>query len=96
MMQLRNVICICIGEQLFKFCNNFAGGKNWALFRPATQSTTLNDSPGSAASQAVDGDTWSGSTTHYSDYNPWWKVQLAFTIWVTNVEIVNDDDDKGM
>ena len=96
MMQLGNIICIYIGGQLFDFCIYFAGGKNWALFRPATQSTTLNDYPGNAASQAVDGDTWSGSTTHYSDNNPWGKVQLAFTIWVTNVEIVSDDDDKGM
>ena len=69
---------------------------NWALLGNATQSTTFNDSPASQASHAVDGIIWTTSTTYNTDDHPWWKVRLALTIWVTHVEIVTDDRDKGM
>ena len=57
---------------------------NTALFRPATQSSTYG---GSTAHYAVDGGCNSWSTTSYSDLTPWWKVQLTYPIWVTQVEI---------
>ena len=69
---------------------------NWALLGNATQSTTLNDNPSSRASRAVDGKLWTKSTTHYTDDHPSWKLRLALPIWVTHVEIVNVDRDKGM
>ena len=66
-----------------------AGDENFALFRPASQSSTVE---GMVASRAVDGnsvDDSSVTATHNEDYSPWWKVQLDFPIWVTSVEITN-------
>ena len=68
------------------------GHMNFALLRPATQIST--NSQGSPhydweASNAVDGDISTCSMADYVDYHPWWKVQLAFPVWVTRVEIIN-------
>ena len=65
------------------------GTQNYALFRPAFQSSTWE---GSVAPKAVDGnamDDTSCAITYDADYNPWWKVLLAYPIWVTHVEITN-------
>ena len=65
-------------------------GINFALYRPATQSSTLRDF---VASKAVDGITNDGSSISHTavsgDYHPWWKVELAYPVWVTHVEIIN-------
>ena len=66
-----------------------ADGTNYALSRPASQSSTLN---GLLAGKAVDGisdDESSISHTMRVDYHPWWKVELAYRLWVTHVEITN-------
>ena len=67
----------------------FSGEMNFALFRPATQSSTHLQM---VATKAVDGDDLNDSSctaTETGDYNPWWKVQLAYPVWVTHVEITN-------
>ena len=53
----------------------------------------LGDSP---ASQAVDGNIFARSITHFDDYNPWWKVWLARPVWVAHVEIAYSDSRKDM
>ena len=63
---------------------------NFALFQLASQSSQT--SPGRSASKAVDGDEATLPHTELDDSRPWWKVRLAYPIWVTNVEIVNTDD----
>ena len=63
---------------------------NLALFRPATQSSTQ---PGYIANKAVDGNAGDVSTsaiTDYFDKQPWWKVQLAYPVWVSQVEVTGD------
>ena len=71
------------------FC--LKGEENFALFRPATQSSTfVFNSISWEASLAVDGGTvdgYSASATALGDLQPWWKVQLASTVQVTRVEI---------
>ena len=62
-------------------------GENVALFRPATQSSTVAPYD---ASYAVDGDNSSFSLT--DGEHPWWKVQLAEPLWVSQVEIINNVD----
>ena len=65
----------------------FADGINLALFRPAYQSSTYLNL---VASFAVDGITDNDISAHtLSDCNAWWKVHLAFPVWVTHVEITN-------
>ena len=67
----------------------FTGDVNFALNRPASQSTTQLDR---VAGYAVDGITDNDklcSHTATGDIHPWWKVQLAFPINVTHVEITN-------
>ena len=67
----------------------FTGDVNFALNRPANQSTTRLDN---VAGYAVDGITDNDDLcTHTAtgDIHPWWKVQLAFPINVTHVEIMN-------
>ena len=71
-----------------------AGHLNFALLRPATQISTYSYSQGGShynweASNAVDGDIGTCSMTDYIDRHPWWKVQLAYPVWVTRVEIIN-------
>ena len=48
---------------------------------------------GTEASKAVDDNlaTYTGTMTgdNHGDYRHWWKVQLAYPIWVTQVEIIN-------
>ena len=64
-------------------------GENFALLRPATQSSTWTDM---VASKAVDGnavDDTSYTATDDGDFNPWWKVQLANLIWLSHVELTN-------
>ena len=63
--------------------------QNYALNRPASQSTSWVI--GMPASEAVDGDLSENSVsgTDTGDLTPWWKVQLAAPIWVTHVEIHN-------
>ena len=61
-----------------------SGAVNLALRRPATQSSTQGSSY--RASKAVDG-TDSFSATGRYDFRPWWKVQLAYPVWVGQVEI---------
>ena len=70
--------------------------QNFALLRPATQSSTWRDM---VASKAVDGnavDDISCTATDDGDYSPWWKVQLAYPIWVTHVEITNRKREGGL
>ena len=54
--------------------------------RPATQSSTK---PAFDANKAVDGDINSHSMTNIGDRHPWWKVRLAYPVWVTQVDITN-------
>ena len=69
---------------LMSFEENFY--VNVALFRPATQSSLLR-SP-FFADKSVDGNTGgTASSTAFHDQSPWWKVQLAHRIWVSQVEI---------
>ena len=64
----------------------FKGGYfvNMGLSRPATQSSTdrLQD-----ANDAVDGVTSPWAVIDFYDLQPWWKVNLAYPIWVSQVEI---------
>ena len=64
------------------------GDKNYALLRPASQSSTFGTF---YASQAVDGDDVDDDSCSATldDIHPWWKVQLDIPIWVTSVEITN-------
>ena len=62
-----------------------AGQTNLALFRPATQSSTYD---ANEANRAVDGDISSAALTGGGIRHPWWKVQLAYPVWVTRVEII--------
>ena len=75
------------------------GSRNFALFRLASQSSTFEWSGNIwVASRAVDGDTVDGnsiSSTDYGDPQPWWKVQLAYPVWVSHVEITNNDNDQS-
>ena len=64
-------------------------GENFALLRPASLSSGYS---GLEASKAVDGNKATFSHTHANDLRPWWKVHLAYPIWVQHVEIVNTDD----
>ena len=64
-----------------------ADGINHALSCPAYQSTTQSSS--FAAGKAVDRNEATMSHTQVGDYNPWWKVELAFPIRVTHVVITN-------
>ena len=67
----------------------YADGMNYALFRPASQSSTHRDF---VAGKAVDGDVNNFSSISHTldgDYHPWWKVELAHPIPVTHVEITN-------
>ena len=68
--------------------SSLPGDINFALSRPATQSSTfLGAGSNWEASRAVDGDTTTSSATDDGDFKPWWKVQLVYPIWVTHVEI---------
>ena len=71
---------------------NLTGDTNLALLRPATQSSTIL---GYEASMAVDGDIASFSMTAGGDIQPWFKVELAYPVWVTRVEIINDVNPGG-
>ena len=66
------------------------GEINFAIFRPTAQSSTYT---GFEASKAVDDDVATSSGTYtgdlHGDYRHWWKVQLAYPIWVARVEIIN-------
>ena len=69
---------------------HFVDSINFALLRPAYQSSTFGNR---TASLAVDGITADDLGAHTGDdYHSWWKVQLAFPVWVTHVEIVNRND----
>ena len=67
-------------------CGFFKGNVNVALLRPAIQSSIYMDDE---ARNAVDGviDIHHRATTAHYDFNPWWKVKLAYPIWVGQVEI---------
>ena len=57
---------------------------NLALKRPAYQSSTKSTM---RASRAVD-ERWNAeSSTDYGDFRPWWKVQLAYPVWVLRVRL---------
>ena len=74
----------------------FSSGENFALLRPATQSSMWEDY---VASKAVDGnavDDSSCAITNTGDYKPWWKVQLAYPISVTHVELTNRQPSGGV
>ena len=65
------------------------------MFRPAIQSSTYEDAAGLwEAERAVDGkdvgDRFT-SSTDTNDDQPWWKVHLAYAVWVSFVEITNYD-----
>ena len=61
---------------------------NIALQRPASQSDTYATN---VAANAVDGKVEFGyrSTTENGDLHPWWKMHLAYPIWVYQVEITS-------
>ena len=61
---------------------------NLALSRPANQSSTW-PAYMYEASNAVDGDVDTFSATNDYDFQPWWKVQLAYPVWVSQVEITS-------
>ena len=66
------------------------GALNVPLQRPASQSSTFVEY---TADLAIDGDAESScSVTDYWDFHPWWKVQLAYPLWVTHVELTNRKD----
>ena len=70
---------------------------NWAVFRPAMQSSTF---AGADAARAVDGNTsgsWSdGSLTHTNgEARPWWRVDLLGRRRVEKVDIWNRTDCCG-
>ena len=63
----------------------FPGGTlNFALRRPASQSSIHRHHK---AGLAVDGNAESFSITGDRDFHLWWKVQLAYPVWVTHVHI---------
>ena len=62
-------------------------GNNFALFRPASQSSTHKDA--SIAVDGIDDNDQAHSHTFPGDSKPWWKVGLAYPIWVSHVEITN-------
>ena len=47
------------------------------------------------ANKAVDGDINTFSITENEDFYPWWKVNLAYPVWVTRVEIINEKEPSG-
>ena len=61
---------------------------NFALFRPAYQSSTFMDYK---ANRSVDGITVGDVCSHTDPQQipTWWKVGLAYPIWVNHVEITN-------
>ena len=70
---------------------------NWAVFRPATQSSTF---AGADAARGVDGNTsgsWSdGSLTHTNgDATPWWRVDLLGRRRAERIDIWNRTDCCG-
>ena len=67
----------------------YAEHMNYALFRPANQSSTLSNGVAGKAVDGISDDESSISHTLDGDYHPWWKVELAYPIWVTHVEITN-------
>ena len=78
------------GKMNYRYIYNLmtlTGAENVALLRPATQSSTVT---AYHANYAVDGDNSSFSLTY--DEHPWWKVQLAEPLWVSQVEIINNVD----
>lgn len=72
--------------------------RNVALGKPATQSSTFQNSSGFAASNAVDGylfsqmwPAWRLAHTN-SEYQPWWKVDLLDNLFINQVVIYNRND----
>ena len=65
----------------------FAGDVNLALFRPTNQSSTFDDEW--VAGNAVDGDANTYAGTANEVYSSWWKVRLAYPVWVARMEIIN-------
>ena len=89
---------IAVALELLQFCTKpwictcaskvtITGYTNFALLQPATESSAYSSSFG--VNNGVDGDISSVATTAVGDLHPWWKVQLAYPIWVTRVEIIN-------
>ena len=70
-------------------CVYFVDGKNQALFRPASQSSTYMSFEASFAVDGIAAGDASYSHTNGGEYHPWWKVQLAYPICVAHVEITN-------
>jgi|YNPMSStandDraft_1061717.scaffolds.fasta_scaffold13740_4 hypothetical protein len=71
-----------------------SGTSSAALNKPATQSSTYSVAE---ASRAVDGNTdgnyWNGSVTHTnSEYQPWWRVDLASEIPIHDIVLFNRSD----
>lgn len=75
-------------------------GRNMALKRPASQSTTYPneiDANRAQASRAVDGNTSgaysSGSVSHtLYETRPWWQVDLGGLVWIDEVRVWNRTD----
>ena len=67
----------------------FIGYRNYAFLRPATQSSTHGNMVAELAVDGIADNDTSLSHTASGDSSPWWKVQLAFPIWVTHVEVTN-------
>ena len=77
---------------MFYVTNNpvIVGGIIYALFRQASQSSTIsNRRAASEAEYGISDNDDSFMHTGFGDYSPWWKVQLAYPTWVREVEITN-------
>ena len=82
-------IFLCRRQNVCRHLFFNAGDTNYALLRPANQSTTHKDYVAGKAVDGISDDESSMSHTLDGDYHPWWKVELAYPIWVTHVEITN-------
>ena len=82
-------IFLCRRQNVCRHLFFNAGDTNYALLCHANQSTTLKDYVAGKAVDGIPDDESSMSHTLDGDYHPWWKVELAYPIWVTHVEITN-------
>ena len=67
----------------------YSSGKNIAIGKIATQSTTYNNMTNFAANSAVDGTDTTFSHTAGSDKASWWTVKLGGMFPIMSVKILN-------
>ena len=67
----------------------YEDGMNYALSRPASQSSTHKNFVAGKAVDGISDDESSISHTLAGGDHPWWKVGLTHPTWVTHVEITN-------